>query len=193
MNDKQALKLMRKNNPKGLEFLHRKYYRRVRTSILFLLKNKQYDIDSLANDICNDTFFQFYQTIKTFKEKCSVITWLNKLAYQETLKTLRKKDPHNKDPLADNPIEKFILENENLEKQDCYQYCIRVHIASNTNKLYKNCLKNLTFLYEGASIEEIAKKMKRTFSATTTFLSSCRKTFKQDSLLNKCWEDCNKN
>ncbi len=190
MNDKEALKLMRKNNPKGLEFLHRKYFRRVRKAILSLLKNKPLK-ELLADDICNDTFFQFYQTITYFKEKCSVLTWLNKLAYQETLKTLRKNEPHNKDPLADNPIEKFLSEVEELDKQDCYQYCIRVHIASNTNTLYKNCLTNLTFLYEGASIEEIAKKMKRTFSATTTFLSSCRKTFKQDSLLNKCWEDCN--
>jgi DNA-directed RNA polymerase specialized sigma24 family protein len=193
MNDKEALKFMRKNNPKGLEFLHRKYSRRVRTSILFLLKNKQFDIDSLVNDICNDTFFQFYQTITYFKEKCSVITWLNTLAYQETIKTLRKIDPHNQNPLANNPIEKFILETENFEKQDCYQYCIRTYISSNTTPIYKNCLDNLTFLYEGYSIEEIAKKMKRTFSATTTFLSSCRKTFKQDSLLNECWEDCNKN
>ncbi len=191
MNDKEALKLMRKKNPKGLVFLHRKYYSRVRKAILSI-KNK-YISDALADEICNETFFQFYQTIAYFKEECNVLTWLNRLAYQETIKKLRTIIPHNKDPLADNPLETFILENENLEKQECYQYCIREHIASNTNKLYKNCLKNLTFLYEGHSIEEIAKKMKRTFSATTTFLSSCRKTFKQDSLLNKCWEDCNKN
>jgi DNA-directed RNA polymerase specialized sigma24 family protein len=192
MNDKEALELMRKNNPKGLEFFHRKYFRRVKKSILSLLKNNPLK-DLLVDDICNDTFFQFYQTIRYFKEECSVLTWLNTLAYQETLKTLRIQVPHNKDPLADNPIEKFILENEELDKQDCYQYCIRVHIASNTNKLYKNCLKNLTFLSQGASIKEIAKKMNRSTSATKTFLSSCRKTFKQDSMLNKCWEDCNKN
>lgn len=189
MNDKEALKLMRKKNPKGLEFFHRKYYSLVKKSILSLLKNHPLK-DLLVDDICNDTFFQFYQTITYFKEKCSVITWLNTLAYQEAIKTLRKINPHNKDPLADNPIEKFISEIEELDKQDCYQYCIREHIASNTNKLYKNCLKNLTFLSQGASIKEIAKKMNRSFSATTTFLSSCRKTFKQDSLLNKCWEDC---
>ena len=192
MNDKEALKLMRQKNPKGLEFLHRKYFRRVKKSILSLLKNHPLK-DLLVDDICNDTFFHFYQTITYFKEECNVITWLNRLAYQETIKTLRKHNPHNKDPLADNPIEKFILETEELDKQDCYQYCIREHIASNTNKLYKNCLKNLTFLYEGASIKEIGKKMNRSFSATKTFLSSCRKTFKQNSLLNKCWEDCNKN
>jgi DNA-directed RNA polymerase specialized sigma24 family protein len=192
MNDKEALELMRKNNPKGLEFFHRKYYRRVKKSILSLLKNNPLK-DLLVDDICNDTFFQFYQTIRYFKEQCSVLTWLNTLAYQETIKKIRIQNPHNKDPLADNPIEKFILETENFEKQDCYQYCIRTYISSNTTPIYKNCLDNLTFLYEGYSIEEIAKKMKRTFSATTTFLSSCRKTFKQDSLLNECWEDCNKN
>jgi len=191
MNDKEALKLMRKNNQKGLEFLHRKYYSRLRKAILSIKKKSV--SETLADEICNQTFFQFYHTIKYFKEDCSVLTWLSTLAIQEANKILRKPIIVSKNPLANNELDQFFLDAENLDKQECYQYCIRVHMAYNTNKLYKNCLKNLTFLYEGASIEEIAKKMKRTFSATTTFLSNCRKTFKQDSLLNECWEDCNKN
>ncbi len=191
MNDKEALGLMRQNNPKGIEFLHRKYYSRLRNAILFI-KNKPIS-EALADEICNQTFLQFYQTIKYFKQHCNVLTWLSKLAIQETSKILKKEKIATKNPLAKNEFENFFLDNEILEKNDCYQYCIRTFISSNTTPAYKKCLDNLTFLYEGYSIEEIAKKMKRTFSATTTFLSSCRKTFKQDSLLKKCWEDCNKN
>jgi DNA-directed RNA polymerase specialized sigma24 family protein len=186
MNDKEALKLMRKNNSKGLEFFHRKYFSRVKKAILSI-KNERIN-EYVADEICNDTFFQFYHTIKYFKEECSVLTWLNRLAYQETLKQLRIK----KIPIENISIDKFLEENDKLEKDDCYQYCIRTYISSNRKKLYKNCLENLTFFYQGYSIKEIAQKINRSFSATTSFLSSCRKTFKQNSLLKKCWEDCNK-
>jgi DNA-directed RNA polymerase specialized sigma24 family protein len=189
MNDKEALKLMRKNNSKGLVFFHRKYNSRVKKAILSI-KNEDIN-ENDADEICNQTFFQFNHTIKYFKEECSVLTWLNTLAYQETLKQLRIKKIPIENISIDTPIDKFLEENDKLDKHDCYQYCIRTYISSNTKKRYQNCLENLTFFYQGYSIEEIAQKMNRSFSATTSFLSSCRKTFKQNSLLKQCWEDCN--
>lgn len=191
MNDKEALELMRKNNPKGLEFFHRKYYRKLRKAILSI-KGRPIS-EALADEICNQTFFQFYQTITYFKENCSVLTWLSTLATQEASKILKIENALSHNPLAKNEIDTFILEMEKIEKDDCYQYCIRTHIASNTNPLYKNCYDNLMFFYKGHSIKETSQKMKRSSSATTTFFSNCRKTFKQISSFKKCWEDCNKN
>ncbi|WP_069471630.1 RNA polymerase sigma factor [Candidatus Marithrix sp. Canyon 246] len=191
MNDKEALELMRKNNPKGLEFLHRKYYSRVRKAILSIKKKPI--SEASADEICNDTFFQFHHTIKGFKEQCSVLTWLGTLAIQETSKRLRKEKFMIKNPLAKNEIDIFFLEMEKLEKDDCYQYCIRTNIAYNTNPLYKNCYDSLMFFYKGHSIKETSQKINRSLSATTSFFSNCRKTFKQISSFKECWEDCNKN
>lgn len=55
-----------------------------------------------------------------------------------------------------------------------------------------NCLKMLTLQAQGASIEEISKKIERTLVATRRYLSDCRKSLKQYQPIQWCRELLNK-
>jgi RNA polymerase sigma factor (sigma-70 family) len=200
--DKKTIKHIRQCGQMGFNVLHRRYEGRLKG---LLMSPKSYGLDeSAANVICNNTFFQFYQTITQFKGECSVFTWLYRLARNEASRYFDNENKQNE--IKKGLEEKLALgvplskeaDNEQLENQPeplskaeivlpvaeekrfCHERCIRQLLAQNPK-----CAKALILRYDGLSIKEIANEIHKTENATRVFLhNTCRKK------LNSCRKKC---
>jgi len=178
MTDKEAIEDMRQGGTTGFEELHRRYQGRLKG---YLMSSKYYGFDKLlAEDICNKTFFRFYQKIDLFKQECSVFSWLCRLARNFLPKP---------EPVTEQLSEQDLLFEHDIETL-CIERCVRQAIAKNKNGPLAKCLKALMFSIEGMSIKEIAEKIGRTENATTTFMTGCRKRLRETAEFKRCWEDC---
>ena len=153
----------------------------------------------MAEEICNDTFYRFYQTIHQFKEKSGVFTWLARLAHNKIVDHFKNnKNGKLKLLSLDNDfeqgLEKYLELNIELEmeKDLCYERCVSNVIAKSKNTHLANCITVLIFVVQGLSIKEIAIKIDRTPNATAVFISSCRKKLSKQSNIKNCWEECKK-
>lgn len=194
MTDHEAIEDMRQGETKGFEVLYWRYKARVEG---FLKSPKYHGLEEpLAEEICDDVFFQFYKEIGKFKEKCSVLTWLCSLArskvkdYWKNAKRLKRQMPEQQQLSLDEIDEaelSFELDMEAL----CYEKCVTKVLAKCQHDPYlQDCLTALILSVKGLSIKEIAAKIGRTENATAVFMTACRKKLKQIPELKQCWDDC---
>ena len=184
MTDKQAIADICEGGQKGFAILHRCYEGRLKKYLI-----SRYNVDkSISEEICNGTFFKFYKTINQFREESSVFTWLIKLASHEISDYFAK--IRRALPPSDNKIKYDIKFEPEIEKDLCYERCMRNVIAKIKNSSYANCIKVLIFFTQEQSIKEIAIKINRTPNATAVFMTSCRQKLQKNRDIKRCWEDC---
>lgn len=189
MTDEQATADMRQGGHDGFATLHRRYEGRLQRYLI-----SHYGLDKfLAEEICNDVFFRFYQTIQQFREEASVFTWLVRLArnkiseHWKGVKIRPKLVPLSSD---DNSEEPNLYFEADIEKNLCYERCMRNAIAKLQHSSYADCINALIFSTQGLSIKEIAIKINRTPNATGVFMTACRRRLRKNSAIKRCWEDC---
>ena len=185
MDDKEALEYMRHGKEKGLEVLYKRYFGKLRKRVLWLLQKYHWPDEAIADEICNEVFFQFHKTILQFQEKCSVSTWLYKLAKHEVLRRLEKENRRQpEEPLPD--WEELPDENEPIydpifddEQVLCYARCITQVFAQVWSGKEADCPIVLILFYMGVSIEEMATTIGKKRQATTRLLERCQKKLKE--------------
>lgn len=172
-------------NSFGILFSH--YHGDVKKEVLRLLQRYQQP-SNRADDICQETFLQFCQTILQFEGICSVKTWLYKLAFYKVLhylEDLRKRPPEerlpDKDelPNEDEIIGENFVEDPDIEKEHCFQKCWQKAIKKMLGAKEGDCTIVLIYFYQGLSIEEIAAKMELTPKATERLLTRCQKKLQE--------------
>jgi len=187
MDDKTALEDMRQGGKAGFETLYKRYFPKLRSGVLRLLTKYSHSkqMTDIADDICQEVFYSFYKNIHTFKEECSVITWLSKLAYNKTIDYWKKKPVFKGEESLDEIEEteetffRMIIETmEQKEKNFCYAECI----GNALKKLGSNdpdCLTALIFSFPKPSIDKIANEIGITHQNAKLLLNRCKKKFKK--------------
>ncbi len=168
----------------GLEILYKRYAHELKKRLM-----ARYDVaEPLADEVCNTVFFRFYQKIKQFRGEYSVYIWLCTLAHNELINRLREMARRPEDPLL--LSEEQEANPHDMEKELCYERCVRQATKQAENGPHAECLQALTLSSRGLSIEEIVKVMGRTAGAMRYFLTECRKKLRQHPAFKRCWKDC---
>jgi len=68
-----------------------------------------------ADDVLQNTFIRVFRSIKTFKEKSTLLTWMYRIAYNESLRYLEK---NNK--ISHLSMDEIELKNQDVLTQDIY-------------------------------------------------------------------------
>lgn len=68
-----------------------------------------------ANDVLQNTFVRVFRSIKLFKEKSKLLTWMYRIAYNESIRFMEKNNKR-----SDLSIDDVDLERQNLLSQDIY-------------------------------------------------------------------------
>jgi len=200
MDDKTALEDMRKGSEAGFETLYKRYFPRLRSRVLQLLKkySTSKPVADIADEICQEVFyFGFYQNINTFKEECNVMTWLSKLAYNRTINYLVEEKNAQPTTWLPNKINTENLQKESFEQETeetflkmgievaereekifCYAECIGEALKkSDANDA--DCLIALIFSQQKLSIEDIAKEIGVSHKEAKAFLNRCKRKLKK--------------
>ncbi len=134
-----------------------------------------------AEDIVIDTFLRFYKNIKKFKFKCSVETFLRRIAINLAINFVKK----NKIMFL--PLdEKTIISDEKSLTENLTQQEIKKVFLDILNKLPKR--QKVAFYlayYEKMSYKEIADTMNTTVSSVESLLFRAKQNIKKFVLKNK--------
>jgi len=176
MDDKTALEDMRKGGEVGFETLHRYYLPRLKAH---LCKKYSYVTSDIADEICQEVFFNFYRNIHTFEEKSvnNVMGWLFTAAKNKTIDYWRKAGNLQLESFEE---EEFPVEfDEQEEKRFCYAECIG-NALKRLGTDDTDCLTALIFSFPKSSIDKIANEMGMTHKAAKVLLNRCKRKFKEN-------------
>jgi RNA polymerase sigma factor (sigma-70 family) len=89
LTDSQLIREIKDGNVELYAELIQRYERKIITFIFHMLKSA--NLEDLAEDLCQETFYKTYRSLHTFKEtEASFSTWLYTIARNTTLSELRK-------------------------------------------------------------------------------------------------------
>ena len=89
MNDSQLIREIKDGNAELYSQLIRRYERKILAFIYNMLKSAK--LENMAEDLCQETFYKAYRSLKTFREvEASFSTWLYTIARNTVLSELRK-------------------------------------------------------------------------------------------------------
>jgi len=194
MDDKAALKNIRKGGQEGYSVLYKRYV----SSLRYHLIGKYRIPEKSVDDVLQNIFFKFFKSIPDFKENCSVSTWLYRHIIPSSVSNFwRKNDDSSLMPMP-NEDEEGLFDNicqENfkkaqidLERQMCLEQVFALLKRDSSKSSLCDCLKALTLQAQGLSIEEIAQQIGRTPVATRSYVYSCKKKLSQYQPLQDCWK-----
>ncbi len=93
MTDSQLIREIKDGNVELYNELMRRYERKILAFIFHMLKSAQ--LESLAEDLCNETFYKAYRSLHSFREvEATFSTWLYTIARNTVLSELRKHKKH---------------------------------------------------------------------------------------------------
>lgn len=172
MTDAQLIRDIKDGNVELYSYIIDRYERKIYTFIYHMLRSSR--LESLAEDLCQDTFYKAYRSLQTFREvEASFSTWLYTIARNTVLSELRKNKVTNisledsgQEPRthSDTLPEQTVLRNERIA-------LVREAI---------NCLpeKQRSALilreYEQLDYQEIAQIMGQTVSSVKSLLFRAR-------------------
>lgn len=153
-----------------------KFYRKNQHSLLLFLTEKLSSRDD-AEEVLQDTFIAFFESLRSFNGNCSLKTYLFSIARKKAVDKLRKKrlkqfflshlPPFIIDCVStvflEDEIDKSLLSNK-IE-----------YVFSSLPKKYSNVLR-LKYIY-GYKVKEISKTLGFSFKATESLLFRARKAF----------------
>lgn len=89
MTDSQLIREIKDGNVQLYDELMRRYERKILAFIFHMLKSAH--LDSMAEDLCNETFYKAYRSLHSFREvEATFSTWLYTIARNTVLSELRK-------------------------------------------------------------------------------------------------------
>lgn len=89
MTDSQLIREIKDGNTELYAELIRRYDRKIHAFIYHMLKSAH--LESMAEDLCQETFYKAYRSLDTFREvEASFSTWLYTIARNTVLSELRK-------------------------------------------------------------------------------------------------------
>ncbi|MCU6795809.1 MULTISPECIES: RNA polymerase sigma factor [Paenibacillus] len=89
MTDSQLIREIKDGNVQLYDELMRRYERKILAFIYHMLKSAH--MDSMAEDLCNETFYKAYRSLSSFREiEATFSTWLYTIARNTVLSELRK-------------------------------------------------------------------------------------------------------
>jgi RNA polymerase sigma factor (sigma-70 family) len=89
MTDSQLIREIKDGNVQLYDDLMRRYERKILAFVFHMLKSAQ--MDFLAEDLCNETFYKAYRSLHSFREvEATFSTWLYTIARNTVLSELRK-------------------------------------------------------------------------------------------------------
>jgi RNA polymerase sigma factor (sigma-70 family) len=89
MTDSQLIREIKDGNVQIYDELMRRYERKILAFIFHMLKSAH--LESLAEDLCNETFYKAYRSLHSFREvEATFSTWLYTIARNTVLSELRK-------------------------------------------------------------------------------------------------------
>jgi RNA polymerase sigma factor (sigma-70 family) len=89
MTDSQLIREIKDGDVQLYDELMRRYERKILAFIYHMLKSAH--MDSLAEDLCNETFYKAYRSLHSFREvEATFSTWLYTIARNTVLSELRK-------------------------------------------------------------------------------------------------------
>ncbi|MFE5317190.1 RNA polymerase sigma factor [Paenibacillus sp. NPDC056579] len=89
MTDSQLIREIKDGNVQLYDELMRRYERKILAFIYHMLKSAQ--MESFAEDLCNETFYKAYRSLNSFREvEATFSTWLYTIARNTVLSELRK-------------------------------------------------------------------------------------------------------
>lgn len=89
MTDSQLIREIKDGNVELYAELMRRYERKILAFIFHMLKSAH--MESLADDLCQETFYKAYRSLQTFREvDASFSTWLYTIARNTVLSEMRK-------------------------------------------------------------------------------------------------------
>lgn len=94
MTDSQLIREIKDGNVELYAELMDRYERKILAFIYHMLKGA--NLESMAEDLCQETFYKAYRSLKTFREvEASFSTWLYTIARNTVLSELRKQRAGN--------------------------------------------------------------------------------------------------
>jgi RNA polymerase sigma-70 factor (ECF subfamily) len=208
MDDRAALEDIKNGGQSGYTVLYKRYVKSLRYYLI-----AKYNIpENVVEDELQKIFIKFFDNIPSFKQNCSISTWLYIIAKNVANDYWRKKksegivipidvpddETGNSDNLIDILLEPLLMESWKKEQnyfdiQRCLERALAQLECDGSKASLLNCLKTLTLQAHDASIEEVSKKIERTPVATRRYLSDCRKKLGQYQPIQQCWESLNGN
>ena len=189
MDDQAALEDMRNGGQKGFTVLYKRYVKSLRSR---LIAKHQIPADAV-DDVLQDSFLKFINTIHGFKGDCSVSTWLHLIAHSVAMDFLRGRGDTVSTETVDIDAllellstEQFKQEQHDLDIQMCLERAWAQLERDGSKASLFNCLKALTFQAQGSSIQDIAEEIGRTPDATRRYLSDCRTKLGQYQPIQRC-------
>lgn len=89
MTDSQLIREIKDGNVQLYDELMRRYERKILAFIFHMLKSAH--LESIAEDLCNETFYKAYRSLNSFREvEATFSTWLYTIARNTVLSELRK-------------------------------------------------------------------------------------------------------
>lgn len=197
MSDDEALTDIHKGGKCGFVILYRRYEPKVYN---YVIRNGV--PESNRDDVIQEVFFQLFKTLikGTFKQACSLSTWLYEIKKNIVCNYWRKEKPQsNLENLSqceetgeeDNQFFQELSEdqseqaNNDLESQICIEHILQR--LSCSDDYLNNCLKVLLLHVQGESQKDIATLINRTEDATRKYISGCIKKLRQYPPLRDCW------
>lgn len=184
------------DDPNDFTFLYKKYVKSMRYHLIC-----KYHIPMDAvDDVLQDIFFKFFKNIESFRKDCSIPTWLNKIAETVVIDYWRKNakennsvnynEDYNDDTEQDSQLFDIIkLKSQSEEDHRHLKICleqIKVHLEHEGKTELLKCLETLLWQQEGLSIQEISEKIGKSYDATKTHLSQCKKKLAQYPPIQEC-------
>lgn len=153
----------------------RKFYLIHKDNLLSFLRRDLEDQD--AEEVLQDSFIACIESLRNFREQCSLKTFLYSIAKKKSIDKMRKKKMKK---ILFSYLPAHVVESLAIVflKDDLDKKFLDKKIETVLNKLPNDYARILRLKYkEGYKVAEIAKRLKLTFKATESLLFRARREF----------------
>lgn len=176
MTDSQLIREIKEGQIDFYAILIERYEKKILSFILHLLRS--YNMEAYAEDICQETFYKAFKSLKTFRdEEATFSTWLYTIARNTALSELRKTkhiEISLEDTVSNPQVSSMLLPEQELLKNERVQ---KVRDAIN-NLPEKQRSALILREYEQLDYKEIAQILESTVSSVKSLLFRARNSIK---------------
>lgn len=171
-SEKDIIQSIINQDERSLHILYQKYHPQIFGFIFKKIPQKH-----IAEEITQDIFIQFLEGLRDFRFECSIKTFLYAIARNKTIDYMRKK--RIKQVLFSH-LPSFVVEglscvvmNDELERKELQE---KLEVTMNELPHDYRLILRLKYI-ENKSVQEISKKLVKTFKSTESLLYRARKAF----------------
>ncbi|GFR36899.1 RNA polymerase sigma factor [Insulibacter thermoxylanivorax] len=176
MNDSQLIREIKDGNVELYSKLIERYERKILAFIFHMLKSSR--LESMAEDLCQETFYKAYRSLSTFREvEASFSTWLYTIARNTVLSELRK---HKAQQVS---LEEITVQPQIAPEAQPEQTVLRYEKVSMVRKAINNLPEKqrsalILREYDQLDYQEIANILGQTVSSVKSLLFRARASVK---------------